>query len=233
MVHCPAAITPKAPNSALVMQVEVSTLPATTEAGGLGLSIEPGGMMTLSGFRQPAFSGMSSSTSVRKTYSTAAMHTAVGALKLLVCCADVPVKSISALRVAVSTRIATLICAPLSSGRVNSPFLSRVITRRTDSSALFCTCTMYACTMSRPYWSTILRSSCRPFSLAAICAFKSAMFCCGFLEGYSPLSSNASICASCSTPCATSFTLLICTPSSSIRVENGGIEPGVVPPMSA
>jgi hypothetical protein len=27
--------------------------------------------------------------------------------------------------------------------------------------------------------------------------------------------------------------LLICTPSSSMRVENGGIEPGVVPPMSA
>jgi hypothetical protein len=29
------------------------------------------------------------------------------------------------------------------------------------------------------------------------------------------------------------LTLSICTPSSSMRVENGGIEPGVVPPMSA
>ena len=68
------------------MQVDVSTLPATTEAGGFGFSMEPGGMMTWSGFRQPALSGMSSSTSVRNTYSTAAMQTAVGALKLLVCC---------------------------------------------------------------------------------------------------------------------------------------------------
>jgi hypothetical protein len=34
-------------------------------------------------------------------------------------------------------------------------------------------------------------------------------------------------------PRSTSLTLLICTPSSSMRVENGGIEPGVVPPMSA
>ena len=122
------------------MQVEVSTLPATTEAGGFGLSIEPSGMMTFSGFRQPALSGMSSSTSVRNTYSTAAMQTAVGALKLLVCCAEVPVKSISALRArAASTRIATWICAPLSSGSVNAPSFSRVMTRRTDSSALSCT----------------------------------------------------------------------------------------------
>ena len=49
------------------MQVEVSTLPATTDAGGLGLSIEPGGMITFNGLRQPALSGMSSSTSERKT----------------------------------------------------------------------------------------------------------------------------------------------------------------------
>ena len=67
IVHWPAAIRPSAPYSALVMQVEVSTLPATTEAGGCGLSIEPGGMITSSGFRQPALSGMSSSTSVRNT----------------------------------------------------------------------------------------------------------------------------------------------------------------------
>ena len=58
--------TPNAPIKALVMQVEVSTLPATTEAGGPGLSIEPGGMITFSGFRQPALSGMSSATRQRK-----------------------------------------------------------------------------------------------------------------------------------------------------------------------
>jgi hypothetical protein len=57
-------------------------------------------MMTLQGLEAPALSGMSSSTSVRNTYSTAAMQTAVGALKLLVCWALVPVKSISALRLA-------------------------------------------------------------------------------------------------------------------------------------
>src|SRR5256885_5864616 len=50
------------------------------------------------GLRQPALSGMSSSTSVRNTYSTAAMHTARGALKLLVCWALVPEKSMTALR---------------------------------------------------------------------------------------------------------------------------------------
>ena len=82
---------------------------------------------------------MSSSTSVRNTYSTAAMHTARGALKLFTCCGEVPVKSISAQRSLVSTRIATWICAPLSRGSVNWPSFRRVITRRTDSSALSCT----------------------------------------------------------------------------------------------
>ncbi|MCY1374933.1 hypothetical protein D9M69_623070 [compost metagenome] len=59
------------------------------------------------------------------------------------------------------------------------------------------------------------------------------MFCWGLRLGNSPLCSNAIISASRSTPRSTSFTLLICTPSSSMRVENGGMEPGVVPPMSA
>ena len=58
-------------------QVLVSTLPATTAAGGFGFSMQPGGTITCSGFRQPALSGMSSSTSVRKTYSTAAIVTAL------------------------------------------------------------------------------------------------------------------------------------------------------------
>ncbi|CAM5299974.1 hypothetical protein SRIMM317S_00908 [Streptomyces rimosus subsp. rimosus] len=46
---------------------EVSTLPATVAAGYSGASIEPGGMRTSTGFRQPLLSGMSSATSVRKT----------------------------------------------------------------------------------------------------------------------------------------------------------------------
>ena len=45
----------------------VSTLPATTAAGDRGASIEPSGVPIFRGFRQPSFSGMSSSTRVRKT----------------------------------------------------------------------------------------------------------------------------------------------------------------------
>ncbi len=75
------------------MAWEVSTLPATTAAGGSGASIEPGGTTMRSGRRQPSLSGMSSSTRVRKTYRTAALTTANGALKLVASCGDVPVKS--------------------------------------------------------------------------------------------------------------------------------------------
>jgi hypothetical protein len=52
------------------------------------------------------------------------MHTALGALKLLVCCAMVPVKSISALRAGRRPGSPRLICAPLSSGSVNAPSFS-------------------------------------------------------------------------------------------------------------
>ncbi|EDT37263.1 hypothetical protein BamMEX5DRAFT_6958 [Burkholderia ambifaria MEX-5] len=103
------ATQPSAPYSALVIADDVSTLPDTTAAGYSGFSIERAGTITVSGFRQPAFNGMSSPTSVRNTYSTAAMQTAFGALKLLSSCAEVPVKSISARRAARSTRIATRI----------------------------------------------------------------------------------------------------------------------------
>ncbi len=58
---------------------------------------------------------MSSSTRVRNTYSTAAMATLDGALKLSASCGEVPVKSISAVRPSRSTRTATLTVAPLSS----------------------------------------------------------------------------------------------------------------------
>ena len=96
------------------MHWEVSTLPATTAAGYRGRSIEPSGMITSSGLRQPAFSGISSSTSVRKTYSTAAMQTAAGALKLSGSCGEVPVKSIRAERASRSIAIRTRITPPLS-----------------------------------------------------------------------------------------------------------------------
>ena len=77
--------------------------------------MQPGGMITRTGLRQPEFSGISSATRVRSTYSTAAIATEDGALKLPGSCAEVPVKSISADRAARSTRTATLITAPLSS----------------------------------------------------------------------------------------------------------------------
>ncbi len=48
--------------------MEVSTLPATTEAGGRGRSMEPSGTMMRMGLRQPAFMGISwAIDQVRKT----------------------------------------------------------------------------------------------------------------------------------------------------------------------
>ena len=96
-------------------------------------------MMTFSGFRQPAFSGMSSSTSVRNTYSTAAMHTAVGALKLLVSCArGAGEVDHGAARSRVDADRHLDLRAVVQRQR-ELPSFSRVITRRTDSSALSCT----------------------------------------------------------------------------------------------
>jgi hypothetical protein len=48
-----------------------------------------------------------------------------------------------------------------------------------------------------------------------------------------PVPNSSSISASRSTPRSTSLKFWICTPSSSMVVENGGMEPGVMPPMSA
>ena len=61
---------------------DVSTFPATTAAGYSGASIDLSGIRISIARRQPSFMGMSESTSVRKTYITAARHTALGALKL-------------------------------------------------------------------------------------------------------------------------------------------------------
>ena len=70
------------------------------------------------------------------------MATEDGALKLPGNCAEVPVKSISADRVAGSTRTATLITAPPSVSYRHCPSRSVQSTRRTASSALSCTCRM-------------------------------------------------------------------------------------------
>jgi len=123
--------------------------------------------------------------------------------------------------------------APLSSSSSNDPSFSAVMTRRTDSSALSCTWPMYASTVSRPYWATIARSSCTPFSLAAICARRSAIVCSGLRAGCAVVASCARSASSRNAPSRTSRKLSNSTPSSSIVFENGGIEPGVRPPMSA
>ena len=78
--------------------------------------MQPSGIVTASGLRQPALSGMSSSTSVRNTYSTAAMQTADGALKLFGSWDEVPVKSILAFLLSSEIFMETRMRAPLSSG---------------------------------------------------------------------------------------------------------------------
>ncbi|MCC2676933.1 MAG: hypothetical protein K0R58_3880 [Ramlibacter sp.] len=59
------------------------------------------------------------------------------------------------------------------------------------------------------------------------------MFCSGLRDGCFAPFSSATISASRRTPRSTSLKLLISTPSSSMCVENGGMEPGVMPPTSA
>src|SRR6266700_1748012 len=92
--------------------------------------MQPSGTMISSGFRQPAFRGISSSTKVRNTYKTAATVMARGALKLSGNWALVPEKSMRAERRSRSTRTATWICAPLSRANVNRPSRSDVMTSR-------------------------------------------------------------------------------------------------------
>ncbi len=118
---------------------EVSTLPATVAAGCAGASIEPSGTLISRGVRQPLLSGMSSATRVRNTYSTAAVTTDFGALKLPGCWGEVPVKSTRTLRASRSTVSVTSITAPLSVSYRQWPSCSPSTMRRTDSSALSCT----------------------------------------------------------------------------------------------
>ena len=111
---CEHANDPSAPNKALQVAWETSVFPATTAAPGMGDKNVPGGIISFSGFRQPSFSGISSPTKQRNTYSTAARVTAGGELKLPESCGPVPVKSTVALRVARSTLTDTHSSLPLS-----------------------------------------------------------------------------------------------------------------------
>ncbi len=98
-------------------------------------------MIISNGLRQPALRGISSSTRVRKTYNTAALQTAVGALKLLGSWGDVSVKSIFALRFFLS--ILTEIYILLPSSRIQVAVLlvsdedNFLRASRTEFSALF------------------------------------------------------------------------------------------------
>ena len=79
----------------------------------------------------------------------------------------------------------------------------------------------------------IISNSFAPFSAAATCAFKSAIFCLIFLEGYGPEPSSWCISLSKNLPEDTSLKLSMRTPSSSTCIEFAGAEPGVMPPISA
>src|SRR5258708_36253192 len=105
----PSAMTPSAAYRAPVIACEVSTFPAATAAGYSGASMHPGGMITRTGLRQPELRGLSSATRGRNTYSTAAMATDDGALKLPGRRAEGPVKATSAGPAGRATRLATLI----------------------------------------------------------------------------------------------------------------------------
>ena len=92
---------------------------------------------------------------------------------------------------------------------------------------------MYAVTTSRPNWLTSWRSSAAPFSLAAIWARRSARLAPGFRDGNSAEVSSSVVADSRISPPPASRQLSMSTPSSSTRVLKAGIEPGVMPPISA
>src|SRR4029078_8390723 len=92
---------------------------------------------------------------------------------------------------------------------------------------------MWALTTANWKCCTMLRSSATPFSLAAICALMSLMFCTGLRAGYFAPVSAASNSFSRKRPRSTSLKLSKSTPSCSIVVAFGDIEPGEMPPTSA
>jgi hypothetical protein len=77
------------------------------------------------------------------------------------------------------------------------------------------------------------RSSLTPFSLAAIWARRSAMLSAGLRDGCGALRSISIVSDSRSVPFSTSSQLRMRTPSSSMWLLNAGMEPGVMPPISA
>ena len=191
-------------------------------------------MITVTGFRQPEFSGISSATSVRSTYSTAAMATEDGALKLPGSCAEVPVKSISADRLRLvhphrdlDHRAAVELVAALA------------VAQRPDHPAH----RLLGVVLHVPHVGV---HHVQPEVLDQRPQFGDALLVGGDLRAQvgqvgrrvagrvrGRAQQAASVSASRSSPPATSSQLSISTPSSSTRVLNAGIEPGVIPPISA
>jgi hypothetical protein len=108
------------------------------------------------------------------------MQTAVGALKLLVCCADVPVKPISAL-VGACRHEPPPESAPLSSGSERAVFQLRDDIGGTDFYAV-----LYMAHVRQHHFQAgpfdHLRSSCTPFHWRVIQVFRSARFWAGLRE---------------------------------------------------
>ncbi len=77
------------------------------------------------------------------------------------------------------------------------------------------------------------RSSAMPFSLAAIWARRSARLVSGSREGWAAVVSSSRVSVSRRVPSRTRSQLSKSTPSSSTVRLKAGIEPGVMPPISA
>ena len=91
--------------------------------------------ISVMGRMQPSFSGISSSISVRNTYSTAARQIERGALKLVGRCGAVPVKSTVACWRAASIETLTFTRPPSSMGHSRAPDFNLPMARRTALSA--------------------------------------------------------------------------------------------------
>jgi hypothetical protein len=94
MVPWDSARAPSATSRASATAWEVSTLPATTAAGGRGSSSDGAGTRSSIGVRKPSLSGSGSPIRQRSAYITAARTTGRGALALPGSMPLVPEKSI-------------------------------------------------------------------------------------------------------------------------------------------
>ena len=107
------------------------------------------------------------------------------------------------------------------------------MTRRTASSALSCTCRMYACTTSRPKWSIILPHLLDALLVRGDLGAQVGEVGSGLRDGYGAAVSSSRVSSSRNRPSSTSSQLSNSTPSSCTLRLCAGMEPGVMPPISA